>query len=90
MLVEKNASQNCKCGQNTSQFWGKVDKMLVTIICAINTKIAITLHLQNNWLQELKYPFCVIFEFGSAKVFFTATYETYFYYHKDIWITATA
>ena len=46
-------------------------------------KDTIALNLRNTWLQELMCPFCVTFDFGSAKVFSTATFETYFYYHKD-------
>ena len=86
---EQNACKDCKSGQNASQFWPRVDKILVTCIFAITQDNTLALHLQNTWLQELKCPFCVTFDFGSARVFSTASFETYFYYHQYIWITAT-
>ena len=58
-----------------------MNKMLVTIIFAINIKTqygikkkkkkngTMALHLQNTWLQELKCPFCGTFDLGSARVF---------------------
>ena len=49
-------------------------------------KETLTLHLPNTWLQELKCPFCVAFHFCSARVLSTAMLETYFYYHKDLFI----
>ena len=31
----------------------------------------------------------VTFDLGSSRMFSTVTFETYFYYHKAIWIAAS-
>ena len=35
------------------------------------------------------YDIVVTFDFGSARIFSTVTFEKYFYYHKNIWLAAT-
>ena len=40
-------------------------------------------------MQLLGVTFGVTFDLGSARIFPTAIFGTYFSYHKDIWIEAT-
>ena len=43
---------------------------------------------QGYWLRGVDV-YDVTFDLVSATIFSTATYETYFSYHKAIWIAAT-